>query len=218
MAPVPEGEIERHNVFETLIPPFTYQIEPAVPAAATSTIGAPVYLIGHDAVSNAAVESVMEAVFDSRFARLHEPPLDRSALDLPPRVPLHPGSTHILHRSKPLFTADDMEALSNSRSVIGALIGAALFLWQSLRQRRESQRQHVLRGYLLKIAEVERRIAELESSSALELDILRRLQGDGLKLKGNALNDFTAGAARNRKFYSTCSVPSTRFSNTSGSA
>lgn len=194
MAPLPEGEIERHNVFETLIPPFTYQIEPAVPAVPTTTIGTPVYLVVHEAVSHAAVETVMEAVLDSRFARLHEPPIERSMLDLPPRIPLHPGSSHFRLRSKPLLTADDMEALSNGLSVVGALIGAALFLWQSLRQRRESRRQQVVRGYLLKIAEVERRIAEVELSSGLKLDILRQLQGDVLKLKGNALHDFTAGA------------------------
>lgn len=194
IAPLPEGEIERRNIFETLIPPFTYQIEPAVPAKATPTIGTPVYLVVHDSVSNAAVERVMEAVLDSGFARLHEPPVDRSVLERPPRIPLHPGSSQFRLRSKPLLTADDMEALSNSLSVIGALIGATLFLWQSLRQRRESQRQHVLRRYLLKIADVERRIAEVESSASLDLEILRTLQRDVLKLKGDALDDFTAGA------------------------
>ena len=52
----------------------------------------------------------------------------------------------------------------------------------------------MLRRYLLKIADVERRIAEVESSASLDLEILRTLQRDVLKLKGDALDDFTAGA------------------------
>ncbi len=194
MAPPPDGEVERHNVFETLIPPFTYQIEPAVPDKPTQTIGTPVYLVAHDSVANATVERVMEAVLESRFARLHEPAIERSVLDLPPRLARHPGSIHFQQRSEPLLTADDVETLSNGLSVVGAVVGTALFLWQAVRQRRKSRRQQVLREYLLKIAAIERRIAETEAAPTLDLERLRCLQSDVLALKAGALDDYTAGA------------------------
>jgi hypothetical protein len=193
LLPLAEGEVERHNVFETIISPYTYQVEPPVPARALSTIGTPVYLITHESVAKATVEGVMDAVLNSRFARMHEPPIDRSVLSSPARIALHPGSIRFRMRNEPLMTAADVEILSNSLSVAGALIGATLFLWQSLRMRRESRRQRVLRGYLLNLAALERRIANLEASSSLDLESLRELQGDMLQLKGRALDDFTAG-------------------------
>lgn len=79
-------------------------------------------------------------------------------------------------------------------SVIGALIGAGLFLWQAWRQRQVARRQALLGGYLIRVAELERKIAELELLSSLELEPLIALQRDLLQLKSSALEDFAAGA------------------------
>lgn len=188
-----EGEVERNYVSDTVIPPFTYQVEPAVPPEPTHTLGVPLLLIAHESVGEGTVAAVMEAVFDSRFARMHEPALDRSVLSLPPRLPLHPGSVAFRQREKPFFTADDVGVLSNWLSVAGALVGAALFLWQAWRQRRAAARQELLSGYLSRVAEIERRTVEMELSSALELDRLIELQQELLRVKSGALDDFAAG-------------------------
>jgi TRAP-type uncharacterized transport system substrate-binding protein len=191
--PALEGEVERHFVFDAVIPRFTYQIEPPVPAENTHTLGVPVYLIANDSVSDETVERVMEAVFDSQFARMHQPPIDRSLLSLPSHIVPHPGSLSFRLREKPLLTADDMEELSNGLSVFGALAGAGLFFWQAWRQRRSARRRDLLSGYLVRVAELERRLVGLELSSTLELDALIQLQQDLLRLKSEALDDFAAG-------------------------
>jgi hypothetical protein len=78
-------------------------------------------------------------------------------------------------------------------SVFGALAGGALFLWQGLRQRRQSRRDQLLVEFMLRVAECERRIVELELSSSMELEALIVLQRDLLQLKSEALERFTQG-------------------------
>jgi len=191
---VSDEEVERLYTQDAVIPAFTYEIEPPVPAEPTHTLGVPLLMVANDAVSPETVGRVLEAVFDSRFARMHQPPLERSLLTLPARIPLHSGTLAFRQRDQSLFTADDVDALSNSLSVIGALIGSGLFLWQAWRQRRQSRRDEVFGSYLVRVAAFERKLAELELSSSLELETLISLQRDLLQLKSEALEHFATGA------------------------
>ncbi|WP_162560057.1 type 2 periplasmic-binding domain-containing protein [Methylotetracoccus oryzae] len=187
------SQIERLFTQDVVIPPFTYEIEPPVPAGPMHTLGAPLLLVANESVSPATIERVMEAVFDSRFARFQQPPLDRSLLALPSRMTLHPGSASFREREHPLLTADDVDTLSNSLSVLGALLGAALFLREACRQRGHSRRHGLFTSYLARIATIERRLATLELSSSLDTEKLSSLQRELLELKGEALEQFSSG-------------------------
>ena len=191
---VSEEEVERLYTQDAVIPPFTYQIEPPVPAAPIHTLGVPLLLVANDQVSSETVERVLEAVFDSRFAHMHQPPLERSVLDLPARIQVHPGTLAFRQRDKRPITADDVEALSNSLSVIGALTGAGLFLWQGWRQRRQSRRDELFGAYMVKVAAIERQIVDLELASNIDLEPLISLQRELLQLKSETLEHFTDGA------------------------
>lgn len=189
----PGGEVERRYTQELAIPPFTYQIEPPVPQQPSPTVGARLLLVANESVSAATVEEVLEVIFESRFARIPEPPLHRTLLELPPRVPLHRGTIAFIGRSLPWISANDVDRLSNTLSVLGALVGGGLFLWQGWRQRRSARLDELFGKYQLQIAALEGRVVELELSADIALDPLITLQRDLLQLKGEALARYAAG-------------------------
>src|SRR5262249_907874 len=76
---------------------------------------------------------------------------------------------------------------------LGALVGGGLFLWQWWRQRTRAERDRTFGTYMLRVAEVERRIAALELAATLELEPLAELQRELLELKSEALERFAAG-------------------------
>ena len=187
------ARIERPYTMDTVIPAFTYQIEAPVPAEHLHTVGTRLLLVAHEGVSPETVERVLHAVFASRFARMHRELLDPSMLGLAPRLAMHPGTRLFLAHDKPFLTAHGVEDLSNTMSVFGTLAGGGLFLWQGLRQRRQGRRDQLLVELMLRVAECERRIVELELSSNMELEALITLQRDLLQLKSEVLERFTNG-------------------------
>lgn len=192
--PVTGEVVERLFTTDTVIPAYTYRIEPPVPAEAIHSVGVPLLLVTHDGVADETVGRVLDAVFNSRFAQMSHPPLQRSALDLPTRIPLHSGSAAFRDRDQTLLTSDQVDTLSNMLSVIGAVIGTALFLRQAWHQKRQAQRDELFGSYLIRVARVERTLAELELSSSLELETLVELQRELLRLKSEALEHFASGA------------------------
>lgn len=188
-----DSQIERLFTQDVVIPAFTYNIEPPVPAAALHTLGAPLLMVANDALSPATVERVMDAIFDSRFARFQQPPLERSLLSLPARMTLHPGSANFRQRENPLLTANDVDTLSNALSVLGALLGAGLFVREACRQSGHHRRHSLFTSYLARIATIERQLAEIELSATLEVEELSALQRELLELKTEALEEFSTG-------------------------
>jgi hypothetical protein len=129
----------------------------------------------------------------SASSQVTSPPLDPSVLALPSHADLHPGAIDYLRRDKPYVTDDTVNALSNSLSILGALAGGGLFLWQWWRQRTRARRDETFGAYMLRVADVERRIAALELSATLELEPLAELQRELLELKSEALDRFAVG-------------------------
>jgi len=187
------GEIERRHVSDTVIPAFTYEIDPAMPAAPLHTIGARLTLVANARVPGEAVGRVLDTIFSAEIAQVTSPPLDPSVMALPSQADLHPGSIDYLRRDKPYVTDETVTALSNSLSILGALAGGGLFLWQWWRQRTRARRDETFGAYMLRVADVERRIAALELSATLELEPLAELQRGLLELKSEALDRFAAG-------------------------
>ena len=201
------GTVDRTQTVEAMIPAFIYQSDPPVPAEDLPTLGARLLLVAHEDVSPATVDHVLEIIYGSAFSHRIHPRLDRKALGLAPRLPRHPGAERFLARERPFLSSGDMEQLSNSLSVAGALVGAGLFLWQGWRQRRSRLRERVFAGYVLRTAEIERRIVALELSASLELEPLIALQRELLQLKGEALERFAAGELGGERMLSDLLAP-----------
>lgn len=200
-------EIERRYSLEVEIPMFTYQTEPPVPDQPLVTVGARLLLVANKDVSAATVEKVLDAIFDSRFARIPQPPLSRALLELPPRHPLHEGTIAFLDRNRPWISGGDVDSLANGLSVLGALVGGGLFLWQSWRQRVSARRDEMFGRYQLQIAAVEGRVVELELAADLELEPLISLQRDILRLKSEALARYASGELGNQATLTDVLVP-----------
>jgi hypothetical protein len=200
-------EVERRYTEELSIPPFTYQIEPPVPQQPSPTVGARLLLVASSDVSAATVEQVLEVIFESRFARIPEPPLHRSLLELPAHIPLHAGTIAFIGRNRPWISANQVDRLSNTLSVIGALVGGGLFLWQGWRQRRSARRDELFGKYQLQIAALEARVVELELSADIALEPLITLQRDLLQLKGEALARYATGDLGNQATLTDLLVP-----------
>ena len=186
-------EIDHERVSDTVIPAFTYQAQPGVPAESLHTIGSRLTLIANDRVPNETVARVLEIVFDSPIARVTHPPIDSGVLTLPAHAERHPGTIAFMQRDKPYITNDLVGTLSGVLSVVGALVGGVLFLWQWWRQRVQAVRDETLKAYLLRIADVERRMAALELGTTLHLEPLASLQREVLQVKSEALDRFLSG-------------------------
>ena len=185
--------VERRFTTEFVMPPYLYGLAPAIPPEPLSTLGARLVLVARRDLAPDLVERVVEAIFTTRFAQVPEPALHASLFDSRPRAGLHPGTRAFLARGEPFIDASDVDRIANTLSVLGALIGTTVFLWQAWRQRARSQRDRLFGGYQLELAAVEQRLAELELSAELELDALVELQRKVLRLKSDALRRFAAG-------------------------
>jgi hypothetical protein len=164
-------------------------------------------LVANRDLPAATVESVLEAVFESRFARIPQPPLSRALMELPPRHPLHAGAIAFVARNRPWISERDVGKLANAFSVFGALVGGALFLWQSIRQRLTARRDELFGKYQLQIAALEGRVVELELAADLALDPLITLQREILRLKSEALARYAAGELGSRATLTDLLVP-----------
>lgn len=183
----------RHDIEETVIPAYTYRTAPAVPEIPLATLGTRLLLLTHDRVPNDTVEMMLEVAYGSRFARLSHPPLDDTNLARPARIPRHGGASAYLARDKPYITDERVGALSNALSIIGALGGSLLFLWQVRRQRTQAKRDEVFGAYMRRLAELERRVSEHELATNLQLEPLAELHRELLRLKSEVLEGVNGG-------------------------
>jgi TRAP-type uncharacterized transport system substrate-binding protein len=191
--PASAGQLERRYTEAVGIAEYSYQIDPPIPATTLETVGARLLLVANEGVSRATVEAVLDTVYGSRFARIPQPPLSKTLLELPPRHPRHAGTIAFMARDRPWVSGSDANRLANGLSIVGALVGGGLFLWQSFRQRVNARRDELFAQYQLQIAGLEGRIVELELAADLALDPLITLQREILRLKSDALARYSAG-------------------------
>ncbi len=189
----PAIEVDRGSVIDTVVPAYTYTMEPPLPAEPMHTLGSRLLLVANDRVPPGAVERMLDAVFSTRFAHVTYPPLDNSLLRLPPRLALHPGRVKYFENNLPILTNAKVDQINNTLGILGALVGAGWFLWQWWRQQMQARRDLVFGSYMQQVAGIERQAAELELSSALRLDPLIDLQRELLRLRSEALDRFGAG-------------------------
>lgn len=185
--------INRRFTTDVLIPPFTYSTNPPVPARPTHTIGAPLLLLANNQVSADSVSAILGVVFETNFARIMQPIISSDMLDLPPRVKIHTGTLDYRTRNQPLLGKDDIDELSSTLSAVGALAGGIVFFWQVLKKHRDNARQTLFGSYMSQLADIERKIIEVELSNCIAPDSLFNIQQALLTLKAEALRDYTEG-------------------------
>jgi hypothetical protein len=192
-APDDHETIDQEFVADTVIPPYTYGTEPATPPVPMHTVGTNLLLVGNSRTPASAVEAVLDAVFGSRFARVTVPPLDESILARPARLSWHPATVAYRERDEPLLTRNTVSGLSSTFSVLGTLLASSLFLRRWWRQRSQDAREQAFASNVVRVASIERRVAQLELGATLELEPLVALQRELLELKTEALASFVAG-------------------------
>jgi hypothetical protein len=186
-------DVSKFQIFPTIIPAFTYGIEPAAPAEPLPTFGPRLLLVAHESTPPEAIRIVLEAVFSKGFSHFYKPALDPSLLDIAPEYPLHPGTEEYRKHNKPLLAGDVIDLLEKGTSLTGGVLGALFFLWQWTRQHYRRKRELGFESYMVKVAAIEDQALNLETGSTLDLKELLRLQVELNGLKNEALSRFADG-------------------------
>jgi TRAP transporter TAXI family solute receptor len=189
----PIAEVRREHTYDTVIPAFTYGVEPDVPPEPTHTLGTRLLLVSHDSVPKEVIERLLEVIFASRFSQLVYPPLSPELLSLQPELEPHAGTTAYLRRNQPLIAGDFVDLAEKWFSMVGVTAGGAVCLWQWLRRRARLRQDRGFEAYIVKVADIERRAAAQELSAELDLAALLELRRELVRLKQEALAKFAAG-------------------------
>jgi TRAP-type uncharacterized transport system substrate-binding protein len=187
--------ILREHIVDTVIPAFAYQADPGVPPAPLHTMGVKALLITNHRVAPAVISRVIEVLFQTRYAKLVQPPLDLHRLEEIPEIPWHPGAVEYLERSKPALTGEFVSQLVNLFGIAGPVCGGVLFLWQSFRQRSRLQSEQRFETYIAKVSALEQAALECEQNGDGRCDPaeLERLWRELGALKAEALGKLTEG-------------------------
>jgi hypothetical protein len=191
--PDPRGvRVDRSALTTSVIPTYTYGIDPPVPAQACPTISAPLLLVAQDDTDPEAVYRLLETVYDSPLtSALHPPPLREQPYSFPP----HAGTARYLHRHDPLVTPETVSMLGRVAGGIGAFASGAIAVYTFLRLRKLNR----FEAYYREIGQIERVASGLQQDpeapttpkalrthlekrlSALECRVLGDCAGGGLK-------------------------------------
>jgi TRAP-type uncharacterized transport system substrate-binding protein len=187
--------ILREQVSDIVIPAFTYQADPGVPPVPLHTLGMKALLIANHRVERAVVSRVLAAIFQTRFAKIIQPPLDVHRLEEVPEIPWHPGSVEYLDLSKPVLTNEFLSKLVDLFSIAGPILGGVLFLWQYARRRTRFRNERSFEAYIAKVNAVEEAALEHARNDHGPLDEaeLERLWSALSQLKTQALGRFARG-------------------------
>ncbi len=185
--------LHKEFIHDVSIPQFAYQIDPPVPASTIRTLGLRVLLVGRDDLDPDRVEEVLGLIFRTRFARLVRPKLDAAGMKGYSELPWHEGSLRYFHHDDPFITAESIDELEKTMTIVGTIAGGILVLWQWLRSRRAVERDRRFQVYLVKVSEIDRRALDYEIANTLEVASLVSLQRELGVLKNEAIEKFAEG-------------------------
>ena len=72
--------VRKEHIPDAVIPAFSYGVVPAIPPQNMPTVGSRLLLVTHRRTRPAAVIRVLDTLFDSRWAKAVQPPIDKGAL------------------------------------------------------------------------------------------------------------------------------------------
>ncbi len=195
LAPVDQAlaSVSRRSTVETQIPAFTYQVNPPVPGETLRTIGTRLHLVAHDEVPNEAVERLADAVYNSAFAALSEPPLTVSLLQIAPEFPLHAGSADYLRNKTPIITENVVSITEQLLAILGTVLGGVVFVWQAVAFTRRRRRDRQFLSCIERVGEIEHQAMQYECDDGMDFDDLVRLQQELNQIKADMIQQFQSG-------------------------
>jgi TRAP-type uncharacterized transport system substrate-binding protein len=187
--------ILREQIADTVIPAFTYQADPGVPPAPLHTLGTKALLVANHRLEPDVVVRILAVLFQTRYAKIVQPPLDVHRLEEIPEIPWHPGSVAYLERSKPVLTGEFVSELVNLCSIAGPILGGVLFLWQYIRRRSRFRSEKSFEAYIGKVSALEQAALDRVRTHEGRLDPaeLARLAYALGQLKTEAVDKFAHG-------------------------
>lgn len=135
--PLGEALSLRKPYYEDIcVPPSAYRANPPVPEKSLHTVGVRAMLIAHRNVPKAAVQRLLETLYESDFAqRVGMRPLSPTLLQRSGEYPDHAGMLAYVHRNDPLIDHKLTSMLGSLGGSIVSVFSAALLAWQWFRRR-----------------------------------------------------------------------------------
>jgi hypothetical protein len=185
--------VEKSYIYDTVIPAFTYGVDPPVPHEPAHTLGTRLLVVAHKTADARAVQQLIDTMFTSPFAMVSKPSLTPKVLELPPEFALHQGTLDYQERNKPVIAADVVDYSGKLLLIVSTVLGGVLVLGQGLRHWSRSSREQRFKTYLVAVNKIEQEALILERGAELDLRKLLRLQLRLTQLKDEALKKFAAG-------------------------
>jgi hypothetical protein len=192
-APPAERTIDNGRTHPTVIPAFTYGVEPPVPPVALPTLGNRLLLVAHKDVDPGVVEQLIQVLFASEVARRVRPPLDPAHMDLPPELPWHAGAEQYRQRNRPVVPADLMELAQKGGAVLGAVASGGVVLVGWMLGRRKARKAVEARKVLNEVSRLDEETLRREESGNVSADELVAVRAQLIHLRGAALDRYADG-------------------------
>jgi hypothetical protein len=174
------------------IPPFTYSVEPPVPAKPCRTIATRLLLIAYAPTDTEGVNRLTDTIFDGAVAGLVQP---LNMKDHSPQFPLHTGTERWMRRHDPLLSPELAASLGKLAGGVGAFVSAMIAIYSLMRLRQLRR----FEAYYKEIRRLEliARGQEIDPGAPTDPDARRAyLEERLLDLKSRALADFANGGLR----------------------
>ena len=198
--PNPQHGVRKEHVYDTIIPAYTYGIDPDVPAEPIHSLGSRLILVARDTVPDDVVGRLIDAVYSTRIAKMAHPALEPKLLQIPPEYTPHPGLVAYMQRNKPLITGEVFDGMEKLVTIGGGAVGGLLFCLQWFRQRIRWHRDLRFENYIQKVTQIEREAMDHELSATLQLRPLLDLQFALGRLKAEALDKFATGELQGAEY------------------
>jgi TRAP-type uncharacterized transport system substrate-binding protein len=192
LAAAGDGRIVLGRVQPTIIPAFTYGIEPPVPDRPLPTLGTRLLLVAHKDVPAREAFQLVEEIYASEVGQMVHPPLDARLMDVPPEFPWHAGALLYQHRNAPLLSGAVMDSAHKGFAIFAAAASGLFVLWQWLKMHRTVTRSRGFKEHMAQVTRIEERARATECHGPLPLDELLIIRERVGQLKTQALDEFAA--------------------------
>ncbi|MBS0263958.1 MAG: TAXI family TRAP transporter solute-binding subunit [Planctomycetes bacterium] len=193
LLPVPFADalaIRDRSVQESVIPAYTYGVDPPVPASPIPTVAPWMSIVTHKNVPDDVVIRLLESIFDGDFFLHAElPSVEVEQVIRRRELALHPGTTVFLNRNQPVITGDFIEGVENLRSFIVSLAVALFLVWRWYKNRASVSFER----YFDDVTRIEQDILAAKSANSLDSSQMRELELRLSRIKSDALEQFSSG-------------------------
>jgi hypothetical protein len=179
------------RVQSTMIPAYTYSIEPPVPDKPLPTLGTRLILVAHKDVPARAAYRLVEEVYSSEFGQIVHPPLDARLMELPPEFPWHDGALLWQKRNAPVLSGAVMDSAQKGFAIFAAAASGLFVLWQWRKMQHGAKHAGGLKDYIAQVTRIEKRAIGTDGGSPPELGELIALKDRLHRLKTEALEALT---------------------------